>query len=60
MKHQKILSLLNEANDYIFVIRQWNIFNDTSNPNYNLWNEIINYREVLKPNLCGYNKTWSL
>ena len=58
MKHQKILSLLNKANDYKLVTRKWNIFNDNSNLNYNLQNEIIYYTEVLKSNLCDYNKTW--
>ena len=28
MEHQKILNLLNEANDSKFVIRKWNIVND--------------------------------
>ena len=31
MKYQKILNLLNEANDAKFVTRKWNIFNDNSN-----------------------------
>ena len=28
MDHQKILNLLNEANDYQFVTRKWNFIND--------------------------------
>ena len=28
MEHQKILNLLNEANDPKFVTRKWNIVND--------------------------------
>ena len=34
MEHQKILHLLNEANDSKFVTRKWNIVNDQSNTNY--------------------------
>ena len=30
MKRQKILNLLNEANDSKFVTRKWNIVNDNS------------------------------
>ena len=33
MEHQKILYLLNEANDSTFVTREWNILNDQSNEN---------------------------
>ena len=36
MDHQKILNLLNEANDSEFVTRLWNIVNDQSNANYNV------------------------
>ena len=31
MKHQKMLNLLNEANNSKFVTRKWNIVNDLSN-----------------------------
>ena len=31
MEHQKILNLLNEASDYTFVTRKWNIVNDQLN-----------------------------
>ena len=34
MEHQKMLNLLNEANDSKFVIRKWNIANANSNANY--------------------------
>ena len=30
MEHQKILNLLNEANDSKFVTRKWNMVNDNS------------------------------
>ena len=38
MEHQKILNLLNEANDSKFVTRKWNLFNDQSNANYYVGN----------------------
>ena len=40
MKHQKILNLLNEANDSRFVTRKWNIVNDNSKSNYDAGNGI--------------------
>ena len=55
MEHQKILSLLNEANDSKFVTRKWNIVNDNSKSNYDATNEIIYKTEVLNPYLCDYN-----
>ena len=45
MEHQKILNLLNEANDSKFVTRKWNIVNDYCHycqSNYDATNE-INY-----------------
>ena len=51
MEHQKILELLNEANDSKFVTRKWNIINDQLNANYDVGNEIICNSEVLKSNL---------
>ena len=36
MEHQKILNLLNEANDSKFVTRKWNIVIDQSNANYDV------------------------
>ena len=38
MEHQKILNVLNEANDSKFVTRKWNIVNDESNANYDARN----------------------
>ena len=55
MKHQKILNLLNEANDSKFVTREWNIVNDNSKTNYKAANKIICNIEVLKLSLCDYN-----
>ena len=57
MEHRKILNLLNEANDFKSVarkwnIRKWNIFNDQSNVNWDVGNEVIYNAEVLKSNLC--------
>ena len=34
MEQQKILILLNEANDSRFVTKKWNIVNDNSKSNY--------------------------
>ena len=50
MEHQKILNLLNEANDSKFATRKWNIVNDNSKPNYDTTNEITYNKEVLKSN----------
>ena len=47
MEHQKILSLLNEANDSIFVTRKWNIVTDNSKANCHVGNEINCDTEVL-------------
>ena len=55
MKHQQILYLWNEANDLKLVTRKCNIVNDQSNANYNVGNEFIYNKEVLKSNLCDYN-----
>ena len=60
MKHQKILNLLNEADDCKFVKRKWNVVNDQSNVNYDTGNEIIYNTEVLKSNLCDYNNVYIL
>ena len=54
MEHQKILNLLNEANDSKFATRKWNIVNDQSYGKYGERNEIIYNTEVLKSNLCDY------
>ena len=58
MEYQKILNLLNEANDFKFVTR--NIVNDLSNPKYDVGNEIIYNTQVLKCNLCDYNDAYIL
>ena len=50
MEHQKILSLLNEANDSKFVTGKWNIVSDNSKSNYGAGNAIT-YNTVLKSNL---------
>ena len=55
MEHQKILNLLNEANDSKFVTRKWSIANDQSNTNCNAENEIIFNTEVLKSNISCLN-----
>ena len=46
MEHQKILNLLNDANDSKFVTRKWNIDNDTSKTNYGVGNQIMYNTEV--------------
>ena len=60
MEHQKILNLLNEANDSEFVTRKWNIVNNQSNANYDVGNEIIYNKGVLKSNLYDYNNVYIL
>ena len=59
MEHQKILNLLNEANNSKFVTRKWNFVNDNSKANYDAANENT-YIEVLKSNLCDYNDVYIL
>ena len=51
---------MNEANDSQFMTRKWNILNDLSKANYNVGNQIIYNREVLKFNLCDYNGVYIL
>ena len=60
MEHQKILNLLNEANDSKYLTRKWNIVNDRSNANCDVRNEIIFNTEVLKSNLCDNNDAYIL
>ena len=60
MEHQKILNLLNEANDSKFVTREWNIINENSKANYEEGNETTYNTEVLKYNLCYYNDVYIL
>ena len=60
MEHQKVLNLLNEANDSKFVTKKWNIVNDNATANYGVGNEIIYNTKVLKFNLCDYNNVYFL
>ena len=64
IKHQRILNLLNEANDSKFVTRKLNIVNDYSKANYDVGNEIVFNTEVLKCILeysSNYQEaTWSM
>ena len=55
MENQKLLNLLNEANDSKFVTRKWNIVNDHSKSNYDAANEITYNTEISKSNFCDYN-----
>ena len=60
MEHQKILNLLNDANDSKFVTRKWSNVNDNSKPNYGVGNEITYNTEVLKSNICNYSDAYIL
>ena len=60
MEHQKLLNLLNDANDSKFVMRKWNIVHDNSKANYDAGNEITYNTRVLKSNLCDYNDAYIL
>ena len=59
MEHQKILNLLNEANNSKFVIRKWNIVNN-SKSNHDATNELTYNTEILKSNLCDYQGNFIL
>ena len=59
MAHQKVLNLLNEANDSKFTKRKWNIAIDNSKANYDAVNEITYNTEVLKSNR-DYNDAYIL
>ena len=59
MAHQKVLNLLNEANDSKFAERKWNIAIDNSKANYDAVNEITYNTEVLKSNR-DYNDAYIL
>ena len=41
MKHQKILHLLNKANDSKYSTRKWDIVTDNSDLTYGVGNDII-------------------
>ena len=45
---------MNEANDFKFVTRIWNIVNNELNANYSVGNKTIYGTEVLKSNLFDY------
>ena len=60
MEHQKILNLLNEANDSKFVTRKRNIVNDNSKSICDATNEITYNTEILKSNLCDHNDAYIL
>ena len=60
MEHQKILNLVNRANDSKFVTRKWNIVNDNSKANYGVGSGIIYNTQVLRSNLCDYNDAYIL
>ena len=60
MEQQKILNLLNEANDCKFVARKWNIVNDDLKSNYNATSEITYHTEILKYNLCDNSDAYML
>ena len=54
MEHQKILNLLNEANNFKFVTRKWIIVNDNPKWNYGEGKENTYNTELLKFNFCDY------
>ena len=54
-----MLNLLNESSESNFLTRNWNIVNNQSNASYDLGNETIYNREVLKSNLCDYNDAYT-
>ena len=58
MEQQKILNLLNEANDSKFE-NGVNV-NDNSKSNDDATNEITYNTEILKSNLCDYNDAYIL
>ena len=60
MEQQKVLNLLNEANNSKFMTRKWNIFNVNWNSNYAVTNENTHNTETLKSNLCEYDDPYIL
>ena len=60
MEQQKILNLLNEANDSKFLTRKWKIVNDNSKANYDAGKGITYNAEVLKSNPSDYNDAYIL
>ena len=55
-----LLNLLDEANDFKFVTKKWNIVNDNQKANYGVGSEVINNTEDLKSNLCDYSDAYIL
>ena len=55
MQYQKILNLLNDANDSKFVTRKWKIVHDNSKTHYDAADEITWKTEVLKSSLYDCN-----
>ena len=51
-ERSKIIKILNEANDFKFVISKWEIVNDNSKANYEEGNEITYNTKFLRSNLC--------
>ena len=60
MEHQKVLNLLNEANDSQFVTRNGKLSTVVLKANLDKANEITYNTDVLKSNLCDYNDTFIL
>ena len=60
MEYQKILNLLNEANESKSVTRKWEIVNNQSYGKNGERNEVIYNTEVLKSNLSDYNNFYIL
>ena len=52
--------MLNEASDFKFVARIWNIVNDQKSAKYHVGNEIIYNTEVSKSNLFEQNNAYIL
>ena len=55
MKHQKILSWLNETNNSKLVTRKWNISNDNLKSNFDATNEITYNTKISKSIRCDYD-----
>ena len=60
MEYQKILNLLNEANESKSVTKKWKIVNNQSYGKNGERNEVIYNTEVLKSNLSDYNNFYIL
>ena len=60
MEQQKILNLLNEANDSKFVTTKMEYYNDNSKSNYDATYGITYSTEILKSNLCDWNEAYIL